>query len=433
MYYSLTEILLMQVMCFIIVFNTEPAINYLKHYFPFFNGNFYENMNDFTKFCQFICENNPLLLHYYDDDDDDEGNNEDIQLETVETQKQVQIKYEDKYLEKFKTFPNEFRIDETEFKEENEEYEKIKLDYEKTRLDTINAIQEQLFKINEIQEKGNISHESDNFTENITADGINMILKFYGIEEEYADDPDYFDIEELYQDLLKHKEALFKKLDETEKMIMTEEEMRKKSRDIIINKKLDKFIDNYILEHTPLGNIFMRYNNDKKSFEYFSNNTIPYRYLEPVGRRYVMTYWCKPIFVDIAEELKRAEVKFDEGVKIKMMEEKEREEEIKRNPKKILAQLKKYNKETKDQTMRPMKNRSNKNGILPPQIQANLPDVNKTTDKQLLKENANRYTWEGRLTNFSPLKKIDRKTLDKKLAMTYADFKKIQLKEQNKK
>ena len=121
MYYSLTEILLMQVMCFIIVFNTEPAINYLKHYFPFFNGNFYENMNDFTKFCQFICENNPLLLHYYDDDDDDEGNNEDIQLETVETQKQVQIKYEDKYLEKFKTFPNEFRIDETEFKEENEE------------------------------------------------------------------------------------------------------------------------------------------------------------------------------------------------------------------------------------------------------------------------------------------------------------------------
>ena len=253
------------------------------------------------------------------------------------------------------------------------------------------------------------------------------------IEEEYNEDQDDFDIEELYQDLLKHKEELLKKLDETEKMIMTEKEMRKKAREVIINKKLDKFMDNYILEHTPLGNIFMRYNNDKKSFEYFSNNTIPYRYLEPVGRRYVMTYWCKPIFVDIEEELKRAEIKFDEGVKIKMMEEKEREEEIKRNPKKILAQLKKYNKETKDQTMRPMKNRSNKNGILPPQIQANLPDVNKTTDKQLLKENANRYTWEGRLTNFSPLKKIDRKILDKKLAMTYADFKKIQQEEQNKK
>jgi hypothetical protein len=49
----------------------------------------------------------------------------------------------------------------------------------------------------------------------------------------------------------------------------------------------------------------MRYNNEKKSIEYFSNNSIPYRYLEPVGRKYIMTYWCKPIFFDIEEELKK--------------------------------------------------------------------------------------------------------------------------------
>ena len=423
--YSISETMLIQFVCFIIVINSNSILNYLKDKFPFFN----EKINELNNFYEFICENNPMLLNYYDEDDKQEDN----KVEIVEEIKQIQTKYEDKYLDKFKTFPNEFRIDETEFRQENEEYERIKIEYEKNRLDTINAIHERLFKINEIQERGNIDHTKERYTENINAFGIDCLIKFLDIEEEYNEDQDDFDIEELYQDLLKHKEELLKKLDETEKMIMTEEEMRKKAREEIINKKLDKFMDNYILEHTPLGNIFMRYNNDKKSFEYFSNNTIPYRYLEPVGRRYVMTYWCKPIFVDIEEELKRAEIKFDEGVKIKMMEEKEREEEIKRNPKKILAQLKKYNKETKDQTMRPMKNRSNKNGILPPQIQANLPDVNKTTDKQLLKENANRYTWEGRLTNFSPLKKIDRKILDKKLAMTYADFKKIQQEEQNKK
>ena len=56
-----------------------------------------------------------------------------------------------------------------------------------------------------------------------------------------------------------------------------------------------------------------------------------------------------------------------------------------------------------------------------------------TKEQQLVKENANRYTWEGRLTNFCPLKKIDKKILDKKLAMTYADFKKIQQCQQNKK
>ena len=51
-----------------------------------------------------------------------------------------------------------------------------------------------------------------------------------------------------------------------------------------------------------------------------------------------------------------------------------------------------------------------------------------TKEQQLVKENANRYTWEGRLTNFCPLKRIDKKILDKTLSMTYADFKKIQLK-----
>ena len=70
---------------------------------------------------------------------------------------------------------------------------------------------------------------------------------------------------------------------------------------------------------------------------------------------------------------------------------------------------------------------------MPPQIQNNLPDVNKMSEKQLLKENANRYTWEGRLTNFCPLKKIDKKVLDKKLNMTYSEFKKLQKEQQNKK
>jgi hypothetical protein len=75
-----------------------------------------------------------------------------------------------------------------------------------------------------------------------------------------------------------------------------------------------------------------------------------------------------------------------------------------------------------------MKNRTTSNFALPPQIKANLPNVNQNSDKHLLKENANRYTWEGRLSSFCPLKKIDRKQLDKKLTMTYAEFKKMQQK-----
>ena len=413
------------------MFNSKSAIHFLKQKFPFFNGNFQEKMNEFIRFYKFICDNNPLLIDYEYSDEIPEL--DDIQEVSIKQELKPEEKFEDKYLEKFKKFPNDFSFSETELQQENEEYIKIRVEYEKNRFNTINSIQEQLHKINEIQEKGNILNNGDDFTKNINGFGMNSLLKFFDIEEDYEDDPDDFDIEELYMDLLKNKEELLKKMDETEKMVMTEKEMRKKARDIIINNKLDKYIDNYVLECTPLGNIYMRYNNDKKSFEYFSNNSIPYRYLEPVGRKYVITYWCKPIFFDIEEELKKAEERYDEEKKKKEEDEKRMEEERKNNPKKILAQLKNYNKESKDVTMRPMKNRSNKNSVLPPQIKANLPDVNKPSEKQLLKENANRYTWEGRLTNFCPLKKIDRKILDKKLAMTYADFKKMQQEQQNKK
>jgi hypothetical protein len=60
--------------------------------------------------------------------------------------------------------------------------------------------------------------------------------------------------------------------------------------------------------------------------------------------------------------------------------------------------------------------------------------VNTKNETLLLKENANRYTWEGRVVNFSILKKVDRKTVDKKYALSFADFKQMeQNKDKNKK
>jgi len=292
--YSITEILIIQLLCFAIVFNSKSVVNYLKLIFPFFNGNFEEKINElfnsYFEMVQFLHENNPLLIDYSDKDEirevEDINKNEELKLQV-----KYEIKYEDKYLEKFKSFPNEYRFTEDEIEQISEEYIKIRVEYEKDRFNTINTIQERLYKINEIQEKGNIENNGDDFTKNINEFGINALLNFFEIEEEYNEDPDDFDIEELYMDLLRDKEELLKKMDETEKMVMTEDDMRNKARDVIINKKLDKYIDNYVLECTPLGNIYMRYNNDKKSFEYFSNNSIPYRYLEPVGRKYVTTYW----------------------------------------------------------------------------------------------------------------------------------------------
>jgi hypothetical protein len=410
--YSIAEILI-QLLCLVIVVKSTSDINYLKQYFPFF----------YYKVINLIYKNNQLVL-----------TNEDIN----EKQKNVELieeeKFENKYLEKFKKFPNEFMFDDIELNKEKEFSEKLKIQFEKDKGESIQEIQNELFKIEKIINNGGfrekLDNENDTYTASINSNGINLLLNYFDMIELYEDDPEEVVFEELYEELLEKKEKLLKKMLEQESMTMTEDEARTKARDMIINKKLDTYINNYILEYTPLGNIYMRYNNDKKSFEYFSNNSIPYRYLEPVGRKYVITYSCKPIFIDIEEELKKSEQKYDEK---KKEDEMKKEDKKNINPKKVLVKLKEYNRDTKEQKLRPMKNRSDKNAILPSQIQSNLHDVNKSSEKQLLKEKANRYTWEGRLTNFCPLKKIDKKILNKKLNMTYAEFKKLQEQQQNKK
>ena len=45
----------------------------------------------------------------------------------------------------------------------------------------------------------------------------------------------------------------------------------------------------------------------------------------------------------------------------------------------------------------------------------------------ILKDRANRYTYEGKIVNFSFLKKVKKREVVKKYAMTFAEFKKMQL------
>ena len=176
------------------------------------------------------------------------------------------------------------------------------------------------------------------------------------------------------------------------------------------------------MEYTPLGNVLMFYNNKKGSFEYYSDNTIPYRYLETVARKYVKIHNCRVIYFDMEEELKNYEAKLiekEEQEKVsaeKVIVEKEQNENNK--PKKnVFARFKDYNKEGLSGRV---------NTAPPPKNSIPSKNVTDSVNKQrvLLKENANRYTFEGKISNFSMLKKIPRKMVDKKYGMTFADFKK---------
>jgi hypothetical protein len=228
-------------------------------------------------------------------------------------------------------------------------------------------------------------------------------------------------LSDLFAELTEILAETKQKLKEQEDQVITDDEFKEQAHQYMVNSKLDGYINNYINEMTPLGNVYMRYNNTKKSFEYYSNNTIPYRYLEPVGRKYVLTYFCKPLFVDIEDELNKAKLKKDDLKEAKELKEKEQKESKEKGQRDLFAKLKSYNSATQEMS------KMGKQNALPPQFKANLPNVNTSNnpDDMLLKENANRYTWEGRLTNMNLLKKVDRKTVDKSYAMSFADFKRL--------
>jgi len=206
------------------------------------------------------------------------------------------------------------------------------------------------------------------------------------------------------------------------------------ARQFVIKQRLDSLKNNFVFEKTPLGNVIMYWNNSRESFEFYSDNSIPYRYLETVARKYVKTFNCRQIYVDMEFELSEFERKQKEKQDLeefKLLEEKKKMEELEQNTsfnstsnsnlgkKDVFAKFKNYNKESGTGKV----NR----GAAPPKNSIPNNNVKTVDEKVILKENANRYTCEGKIANFSFLKKPDRKIIDKKYAMSFADYKKLNL------
>ena len=185
-----------------------------------------------------------------------------------------------------------------------------------------------------------------------------------------------------------------------------------------------------VVEHTPLGNVAMYYDNKREAFVYYSDSVMPYRYLEVVARKYVITFHCKRVFINMEDEINKAKMKIEEQKNAKKLEEEQAQQaqaekqkqelELKEEPKKknVFATFKTYNTNTtKDSSNKPTTGNSN----------ATTTD-NKKTEDLILKENANHYTCDGRYSNFLVLKKVDKTLVDKRLKMSFADFKKMQAK-----
>jgi hypothetical protein len=182
--------------------------------------------------------------------------------------------------------------------------------------------------------------------------------------------------------------------------------------------QLDGLKNNILMEHTPLGNVVFFYDNSKGSFVFYSDSTIPYRYLESVGKKYVSTYKCKQLFIDMNEELKTAEERKNKRHEITTQNASTNASvnasaNAKAVKKDVFAKFKTYNNNvTKEVAAAPSKNTGS-------------TKITSNDNAALLKENANRYTYEGKLANFSILKKVDKKQVDKRFAMSWTDYKQL--------
>jgi hypothetical protein len=84
----------------------------------------------------------------------------------------------------------------------------------------------------------------------------------------------------------------------------------------------------------------------------------------------------------------------------------------------VFAKLKVYNKDTGLKVA----------GVLgEKKYSTSKKPTEKEEENMILKEKANRYSCEGKIINFSFLKKVNRKDVDKKYATSFAEFKRMHL------
>ena len=363
----------------------------------------------------------------------------------------VEVKYEDKYLDDIKKMSMDYRFSWAEIALRDNKFNELfglyKTNLINEKNDLENQIMEKSMKYIEIDDDDyeNISYETLSSNELLTLANLdlssNEALSLAKLDLTLERKKEQKVIEEeiiLLRSRVKELDSTVKELDSTVKELDSGvdviSKLRLEARQFVIKEMLDGLKNNFVFEKTPLGNVIMYWNNSRESFEFYSDNTIPYRYLETVGRKYVKTFNCRQIYVDMEFELREFERKLKEKQdleELKLLEEKKKMElELEQNTsfnsnsnlgkKDVFAKFKNYNKESGT-------GKVNRGAAPPKNSIPNNNSVKKDDEKTILKENANRYTCEGKIANFSFLKKPDRKVIDKKYAMSFADYKKLNL------
>jgi len=188
------------------------------------------------------------------------------------------------------------------------------------------------------------------------------------------------------------------------------EQFNNLSTRILDNKELDLLKNSYLMEMTPLGNVIMFWNNDRGTFTFYADSTIPYRFLEVVSRKYVVQNKCKQLYI-IPELI--------------LVNEMVKPEATTNDKPSVFAKLKKYNNNS-IQSVKVLQTNTvsaSAASAVPSSVKNNSIGrgvKTRETNNMYMKDNANRYSCEGKIVNFSFLKK------EKKIGknISFAEYKK---------
>jgi hypothetical protein len=162
---------------------------------------------------------------------------------------------------------------------------------------------------------------------------------------------------------------------------------------------LDNLANNFVMEYTPNGNVIMFYDVVRETFTYYADNSIPYRYLQVLARKYVCTFNCPSLYKHTIEPIGGGESSSAPVTPITPITPLVPATPVAKPS--VYAKLKPYN------TTVPQK---------------------KVEEAVIKKPVTNRYTCSGKINNMGFLKKVPRTLVDKNYSMSFADFKKQQAK-----
>lgn len=366
----------------------------------------------FDFFDRYFCYYNKIMYpeYWYDDYWYDDINIDKPEPEEETTDNQVEVKeppkYEEKFLNTIRKLNKEWSFTEDENKQFLVFSEQLFNEHVETCRQNVLDIESQISKL-----EYDIEHD---------VEGV-IHFEELGYNSTLQDRTE--DRRKQITDLLQKMNIINHQIEDDEGIEKIRNESMFKAKQLIVDAKLDKIKNCYVMEKTPVGNVIMTYDKDRESFKYYSDCNVPYRYLEVVGRKYVKMFDCRPIFIDMEEELKLFEEKWNKNQELKKQQqeaEQKKAEEAAKNKqpikKNVFAKFKSYNKEA-----------GGKISIasIPKNMNSKVTNGSKEDEKVLLKERANRYTHEGKFANFNFLQKVERKVFNKKLGVSYADFKKM--------